>query len=455
MAYLGSVAICLPTFGGPEGVCSPLEYLFDKEEPNESRWSKLVQSGSRLGVEFATAWNRVKRQAEQLSVFLQEEVPDILAPGPEGFGLGADWGARQLVVKEREKMLVKVMEKALKQYPDQEARPVKNWKNRCKLSTAFLLELPGPHNQWSGAEWGEALCLLLCLPPNCCRNPRLLGQRIGDRFVDTWGEEVSCANLPGGSWTRRHDRVKGALSSLAVYSNLSFECEPYALFAATLPQRPLHRLQAHQARQGLRPDFLFHLQNAEGNLEQVIADVKTVSLGNKDLYKPGYGGEKAVNLRAAKVGGEYRRDALKLDRQLGHIDGEGPTIQRLSDFPPVMELCFGAYGETSDGVKRLLDAMVDSKIRSVGLRKGSPGEPKEKAQVTSFIRRHLSSAVMRANVCCTLERMVRVGQGVGEAGKRRRWAALEEERARWSREAQWLVRVTGRELSRRGDITVI
>ena len=34
----------------------------------------------------------------------------------------------------------------------------------------------------------------------------------------------------------------------------------------------------------------------------------------------------------------------------------------------------------------------------------------------------------------------------GGQGWRRRWARLEEERARWSREAEWLVMVTGRGL---------
>ena len=270
--------------------------------------------------------------------------------------------------------------------------------------------------------------------------------------MDLWGEDVSCAKLPGGSWTRRHDRAKGVLSSLAVYSGLSFECEPYSLFATTLPQRPLHRLQGHQARQGLRPDFLFLLPNAEGNLQQVIADVKTVSLGSKDLYKPGLSGAQAVKLRADHIAGEHRRTARKLDLVLGHTDGNGPTTRRLGDFPPVLDLVFGAYGESSEGVKSLMDAILDSKIRSLGLRKGGPGEGKERAQVTSYIRRRLSSGVVRANVSFLLERMVQVGQGGGQAGKRRRWAQLEEERARWSREAQWLARVTGKELARRGDL---
>ena len=52
---------------------------------------------------------------------------------------------------------------------------------------------------------------------------------------------------------------------------------------------------------------------------------------------------------------------------------------------------------------------------------------------------------------CSLERLLLVGEGQGQAGKRRQWARREEEKARWDREAQWLVRVTGRPLSRRGD----
>ena len=52
---------------------------------------------------------------------------------------------------------------------------------------------------------------------------------------------------------------------------------------------------------------------------------------------------------------------------------------------------------------------------------------------------------------CSLERLLLVGEGQGQAGKRRQWARREEEKARWDREAQWLVRVTGRPLSRRED----
>merc|ERR1712015_409158 len=92
------------------------------------------------------------------------------------------------------------MAKGLSLLQDQSSMAIQTWKNRDKISTAFLLELPGPHNQWSSAEWGEAICLLLGLPSNSCKDARNLGQPIGNRFVDLHGRDVLCATLPGGSW---------------------------------------------------------------------------------------------------------------------------------------------------------------------------------------------------------------------------------------------------------------
>ena len=48
-----------------------------------------------------------------------------------------------------------------------------------------------------------------------------------------------------------------------------------------------------------------------------------------------------------------------------------------------------------------------------------------------------------------------VGEGQGQAGKRRQWLRREEERARWDRQAQWLMRTTGRPLARRGDFLLL
>ena len=89
------------------------------------------------------------------------------------------------------------------------------------------------------------------------------------------------------------------------------------------------------------------------------------------------------------------------------------------------------------------------------IRSGTLEAAKELSQVKGYLRRRLSTATVKANVKCLLERLVQVGEGRGQAGKRRQWARAEEERARWEREAHWQARVTGRALVRRGDFLQI
>ena len=100
-----------------------------------------------------------------------------------------------------------------------------------------------------------------------------------------------------------------------------------------------------------------------------------------------------------------------MDREMGYADGTGPTIRKLQSYPQVLDLVFGAYAEVSDGAKKILDQLAEARLQSQGLRRGSPEGNKELALVTGYLRRRLSSAVMRANVQCLLERLMLVGEG--------------------------------------------
>ena len=111
---------------------------------------------------------------------------------------------------------------------------------------AFLLDLPGPHNIWSSVEWGEAMSLILALPSNSCKE--FLGQKIGDRVVDKWGAELLCAKVPGGSFIRRHDRIKLCISLLATYCGMDFICEPQSIFTAHIQQ--CHSIRSRPTRSG-------------------------------------------------------------------------------------------------------------------------------------------------------------------------------------------------------------
>ena len=91
------------------------------------------------------------------------------------------------IIEARESLLAEMVEKGLSQHPDQSSMAIKAWKNRDKLSTAFLLELPGPHNQWSSAEWGEALCLVLSLPPTAAGTHRNWGSLLATVMLTSGG----------------------------------------------------------------------------------------------------------------------------------------------------------------------------------------------------------------------------------------------------------------------------
>ena len=108
IAYLGTIEFCLPSFSGPKGICQPLHYLAPDPNPDD-RWGPLVRSASRLGWEFARAWGIVREEAQGIAKYLKEDIPEILDMGPEWFGLGAKCGFRQIIVKERETLLVKVL----------------------------------------------------------------------------------------------------------------------------------------------------------------------------------------------------------------------------------------------------------------------------------------------------------------------------------------------------------
>ena len=74
--------------------------------------------------------------------------------------------------------------------------------------------------------------------------------------------------------------------------------------------------------------------------------------------------------------------------------------------------------------------------------------------VVGQVRRMLSTASVRAQAQCLLTRMSNMGEGVGQAVKRRHLAAAQEERMQKERQAQWVGRVRGRNIVRRGQFLI-
>ena len=111
----------------------------------------------------------------------------------------------------------------------------------------------------------------------------------------------------------------------------------------------------------------------------------------------------------------------------------------------------GAFGEGSQDLHELIQILAEKKVGTNGLHRGREASEEELAFTIGQIRRALSTTSVRAQAQCLLSRLNCVGQGFGQAAKRRKWVAMEEERMRKERLAQWVGRERGRNLVRRGQ----
>ena len=458
-AFIGGVEQALPHFTKDSGICSSLEDIIGDFKEDNSRWTKLIQSGCRTGFEFQNSWETMKREIQECSTFLNKAEGNC-PPGPlyrpvEGAGDGReDGGTRRLIVQQREEMRAAVLTEALSRYPDPKKRQVVAWANRDKLCTAWLQSLPGPDG-FSNPEFTEALALVLCIPSPACKDR--VGEKVGKSVVDVFGDSIMSAHLPGDDWRTRHDKVKMAINSLCSWARLPTTVEVWGLFAHLIPQEALNKIESGRVRQGLVPDFRikFPPTSTLGEDQVKLAELKLISCNS--WYNSSAGNKvRATNKRAQGLQADYRRKAKNLDKNIpGTSDqGRGPVERRLDEFGQIIGLCFGAWGEGSDDVHSLVETLAQCRLRFQMQQDGRPdqGSDNELALIVGQIRRRLSVTAVKAQVGCLLSRIHQVGPGNKQLAKKRQWAIQEDERMKQERHSQWMRRIEGVTSLRKGMI---
>ena len=149
-AFLGALETAIPYMSDiaplMEGVWGGAECWGDGADTG-TRWRVLLQSGCREGLELRRVWSHLCAEAVEASDLLGEEVKEVFQVREEGVGCGSVTGeTRGKVVEAREMTRAKLLKQALEQFRPQKAWPVWSSRQRDKLSIAWLLAIPLPHN---------------------------------------------------------------------------------------------------------------------------------------------------------------------------------------------------------------------------------------------------------------------------------------------------------------------
>ena len=450
-AFIGGLEQSLPHFPGDGGVCPQLGGVIgDWTGQDDRRWQHLLQSGCRTGREMAVSWEMLQREAQQCCTFLGQDIDGHLATNVEGVGQGStDGSTRREVVQQREELRGAVLTEALNRMNESTLKPVRAWSNRDKLSSSWLQCLPGPDGLSSQA-FSEAMALLLCMPSPACKDR--IGARVGKKTVDIFGDSIMSEVLPGDHWRIRHDKVKMAIHSLCVWARLPVTVEVWGLFSHLIPAQALTRMERGRKRQAIVPDFRIEMPTPTGGTSPQLAELKIISCC--ETWYPAGGRVRGTDKRAGGLQTEYRKKAKKVDQEVLGQGGEvrGPVERRLDEFGDLLGLCFGAWGEASEGVHQLVQTLAESRLKYQGLQRGRPGSDQELGLLVGQVRRRLSLVAVKAQVDCLLAKLHQVGPGNTQLAKKRTWAILEDQRMAKERGAQWLRRVEGVQTLRKGFI---
>ena len=104
-----------------------------------------------------------------------------------------------------------------------------------------------------------------------------------------------------------------------------------------------------------------------------------------------------MTLRARKVPSDYTRKALDVDRKFnGCLPGvPGPVSAKLASMPPVIGLAFGACGEWSTEMDKIVGHIADTRSRLPERFGCCHGAEQARGVIAQWARTHLSRTVMR------------------------------------------------------------
>ena len=460
-AYLATLETAIPFMSGPNGICPQMDNLWGGIEcwgegaSAETRWRQVLASDCRLAREMERSWSKIQVEARQAEVFLQEPMPEALATQLAGLGGGSTSGkTRERVVEALECTRAKILTKVLDRVRPKTTRAAWAWRQRDKVSSAWLLACPGTDTRMTSKEFTEAAAANLALPSPAC--VARVGETVKGRVkIDPYGDNVQATGLEGDHWRSRHNWLVQFIHRACMWAGVPAEMEVFNLFSGLIRQNGISRMERAQQRQSLVPDLRIAIspqavadvevargvrggpRGGGGTVEGgVLHEVKVISC-NKTRYKPS-SQKRAVDSRADLLPQEYLRKARAADQAYNDTPAGvmGPVERKLIELGEVRGIVSGSFGEVSEDTHALLATLATYRVRMAGVSRGKKGhlrtEEGERSLAIAGLRRKLGVLTARIQVHSLLGRLEVLGPGAGAAiGRRRQQAELERA---WRRE---------------------
>ena len=328
-AYFGALETAIPFMAARDKLCTQMETDWGGEEcwgeaaEPSNRWRVVLESGCLEGRELQRWFQMLQSEATEAGPYLGEPPDPLLNSDLQGLGGSSVSGAtRGLVVEARDMLRSRLLTKALQLHRPKKDRHAWAWKQRDKLSSAWLLSLPGGGETLTNEEFTTTAAVNLCLPPPCVagREGELIrGQGLRQITIDKHGDTVQATNIPGDHFRQRHDLLKITMFNMCKWAGLKAKVEAYNVFSRLIPQRELARYEKNRQRQAIIPDLRI-VFNVGGQSVAGLNECKVISISSS-RYSPSWE-ERGVDRRASLVHGEYLTEARTVDRlYVGTLEG--------------------------------------------------------------------------------------------------------------------------------------
>ena len=324
------------------------------------------------------------------------------------------------LTRQRERARFQALDVALRALPADDLRRAA-WVNADRFSTAWVTALPTNDVFLTNPEFQEVASFYYGLPSPACEG--LVGEPIGNTRsrLDPHGCRLASLPLEGDGWRTQHDAIKWRFVEDAREMQVHCRAEVYGLFSSCIPQDGRVRAdrQTARKRQGLVPDLLVSAA-VDGPERPRLFEVKTLHFG-PSTYSGGPERCGSVARRARALPAEYARKAREVDQRFcGTPAGSvGPVEQKLRTYEPVRGLVFGAWGEASPDVEKVLTALADAGASRHWRGMRCRDRDAARGALAWMLRRRWGLTAVREAARLKLDRLEHVGRGAGAAARRR------------------------------------